>query len=206
MHRQEPYTPDQPIRRLVISVSAAQIEAAIPANSGHCMIADAVKAAVPEAKAVNVDLASIRWTNPREGRRYIYLTPPSVQHALLEFDNGIKPEPFRFALRAPSQITVSGTEAVKREGRVNHGLAQVTSDSKDRPTIIGGRAPSHGPLTNAPDTQTEARPGSQDRHKNLPTPESQLMRGRRRQFGVRKMGRPILSREELAERANLEPQ
>src|SRR5215471_9156838 len=96
---------DTPQRARTIRLNVTQdlIESALPADSGHCMIADAVKAAVANAKAVSVDLATIRWTDPRLGRRYIYFTPPSVQRALLLFDNAVLPKPFTFVLRAPAQ-------------------------------------------------------------------------------------------------------
>ena len=109
---------DDAVRRIRVNVTKELIEAAIPLDSSHCMIADAIKVAVPEARSVIVDLAAIRWTNPREGKRYIYFTPGSVQDVLLQFDNGVKPRPFRFDLRAPAQIVLTGPDKIKPGGRV----------------------------------------------------------------------------------------
>jgi hypothetical protein len=172
---------DPKIGRVTVSVTAEHIEHAIPMDSSHCMIADAIKAAVPKAKAVSVDLASIRWTDPRAGKRYLYLTPPSVQAALIRFDNGQKPTPFRFTLRQPAQIANSGVETTRRGGRVTHGVAQVTTDDGDLPTKIGGTLPPIGPLTN-----TEKTGRHRDR---LPDQTNLMLQGRRRAFGIRRMGR-----------------
>jgi hypothetical protein len=184
----EPYTSDQSVRRVSVTVTTKQIEAALPADSAHCMIADAIKIAVPRAKAVNVDLASIRWTDPVENKRFLYLTPPSVQFALLQFDNGVKPKPFRFVLRAPAQITNAGADGNRKGMRVRRGVARVTSDADAVPTRLGGTLPPIGPLTNVSDGLNEARA------KRFPDRANQMMQGRRRQFGLRKMGRP---KEEL---------
>jgi hypothetical protein len=176
-----PAVPEPKIGRVTVSVTAEHIERAIPMDSSHCMIADAIKAAVPKAKSVSVDLASIRWTDPRAGKRYLYLTPPSVQQALIRFDNGQKPTPFRFTLRQPAQVGNSGAEATKRGGRVTHGVAQVTTDDRDLPTKIGGTLPPIGPLTNE-----EKRGRHRDR---LPDQANLMLQGRRRAFGIRRMGR-----------------
>jgi len=169
----------QRVRTIRLAVTEDLVQAALPADSGHCMIADAVKAAVPNAKAVSVDLATIRWTDPRMGRRYIYFTPPSVQRALLLFDNAVLPKPFTFVLRAPAQIVRSGEERSKRGGRVTQGMAEVIGDSEGRQTKIGGSTPGLGALSSQP-----------NRVKNLPSEENRIMRGNRRQYGMRSMGRP----------------
>ncbi|HYW89971.1 MAG TPA: hypothetical protein VFB50_19515 [Chloroflexota bacterium] len=199
--------------RITVNVTEELIDAAIPLDSSHCMIADAIKAAVPEARSVIVDLAAIRWTNSREGKRYIYFTPGSVQDVLLQFDNGIKPQPFRFVLRAPAQVTNSGPDKIKRGGRVTTGFVNMTGDTRDSATKIGGTPPGIGPLSNLPATpepqslthapQTDA-PEPNTTSVQLPAPKTYSnrgqrfersgdeMRGRRRQFGVRRMGRPKL--------------
>ena len=110
-------TLDDNVKRIDITVTEALIDAAIPLDSSHCMIADAIRATLPHARSIMVDLAAIRWSDPRVGKRYIYFTPGSVQDALLQFDYGVKPKPFRFTLRAPAQVTNSGPDAIKRGGR-----------------------------------------------------------------------------------------
>lgn len=84
-----------------IRVTEKQIATAIPKNSHHCMIADAVKVAIPEATNIYVDVQSIRYTDRKGRRRYVYLTPKLAQHAILAFDQGqknkLKPFEFRIA-------------------------------------------------------------------------------------------------------------
>jgi hypothetical protein len=188
--------------KVMVSVTAELIERALPRDSGHCMIADAIKATIPTAKAVTVDLASIRWTDPRAGKRYLYLTPPSVQEALLRFDNGIKPPPFRFGLRHPAQIVTSGDEKNKRGGRVTKGLAELTNASPTAvPTKVGGTLPNGGPLTNPAKTSERRNSGQDSSH--IPDQANHLLGGRRRAFGLKKMGRPKIEIESAEQRARI---
>jgi hypothetical protein len=92
--------------KLDFPVTAEIIETSIPADSGHCMIADGLKAAVPHATDVSVDLATIRYTDRQARRRYVYLTPPEAQRALLDFDHGNKPEPFSIAAHAAQIVSL----------------------------------------------------------------------------------------------------
>lgn len=101
--------------QLNFPVTAEMIETAIPQDSAHCMIADGLKAAIPDARQVAVDLATIRYTDPRTGRRYIYLTPIPAQVALLDFDQGNKPNPFTVKAHA-AQILL--TRAGPKEKKV----------------------------------------------------------------------------------------
>jgi hypothetical protein len=203
------------LKRVDVNVTEPLIDAAIPLDSSHCMIADAIKAALPHARSVVVDLATIRWTDNRVGKRYVYFTPGSVQDVLLQFDNGVKPRPFRFTLRTPAQITNSGPAAIKRGGRVTQGFMNVTGDPGDSSTKIGGHPPGVGPLSNLPEppvrqpaesTVAPSEPSNSSAHRsNRPKKESERserfersgdeMRGRRRQFGIRRMGRPKLDLE-----------
>jgi hypothetical protein len=63
------------------------------------MIADTIYAVVPNAYAVSVDIQCIRWSDREKGLRYVYLTPATAQIALVEFDQGVEPQPFSFQLR-----------------------------------------------------------------------------------------------------------
>ena len=92
--------------RLKIEVTAENIACAIPANSSHCMIADAVKSSLGKKMRLSkvlVDLQTIRFTDLKTKRRYICFTPRVGQRAIALFDQGIKPEPFSFKLK-PAQI------------------------------------------------------------------------------------------------------
>ena len=81
-------------------------------NSSHCAIAFAIRDAVPEARHIAVDLQTIRWTNPKRGVRYRFLTPAVAQHSvIIPFDQGdaenCKPVTFRMK---PAFITRSGAK------------------------------------------------------------------------------------------------
>lgn len=96
------------LRSIRIHVDDEHIAHAQRKNSHHCMIADALKSAIPEAKFISVDLQSIRFsifdeTRYREesvGTRYSYFTPTIAQHALLQFDQGKKLRGFDFTMRS----------------------------------------------------------------------------------------------------------
>lgn len=85
--------------RVTVSVEKETISSAIVANSGKCWIAESIKKAVPSATHVAVDLSTTRFTDPERGLRYVYLTPYTAQLALLGFDEGTPPQPFRFVLK-----------------------------------------------------------------------------------------------------------
>lgn len=99
---------NESLQSLRIHVETSHIENAQRKNSHHCMIADAIKDALPEAKYISVDLQSIRFTifdetRYREeaiGTRYFYFTPTIAQHALLKFDQGVKVREFEFTARS----------------------------------------------------------------------------------------------------------
>lgn len=166
----EPETPKVRFPRFEIHVSQAEIDTAIPANSGHCMIADAVKHCfVDKYKripvAISVDLQTIRFTDPRPGLRFIFLTPVVAQRALLQFDQGIKPTPFRFRLssngaqviptkrqprkgQTPAQqaaqkkASSKGAAAKKRQAKLRRGKVVIGHQSGgNHATKVGGKAP-----------------------------------------------------------------
>jgi hypothetical protein len=84
--------------RIKVTVVKEKIAAAKPSDAAHCMIAESVRAAYPNARWVMVDLQSIRFTDRKKGFRYTYMTPRLVQRKLINFDQGIKPAPFTFHL------------------------------------------------------------------------------------------------------------
>lgn len=172
--------------RLDVKVTQRQIDTAVPANSGHCMIADAVKEAFTEKfkrkpLAVSVDLQTIRLSDKKTGKRFIYLTPVVAQRGLLQFDQGITPTEFNFRLHrgqivqprkrstTPQEMSTAqvqqrdeATAASKRKAYVRARLEVSSTNAKhrgDQRDIIGGKAP---PLA--------------------------VLSGNRRQFGVRAAG------------------
>jgi hypothetical protein len=98
--------------RAEISVLEKHFTEALAKNSSHCAIAFAIRDAVPDARHIAVDLQTIRWTNPKRGVRYCFLTPAAAQHnVIIPFDQGdreaCKPVTFRMK---PAFITRSGAK------------------------------------------------------------------------------------------------
>ncbi len=99
---------DEKLRSIRLHVDQTHIDNAEVRNSHHCMIADALKDALPDAKFISVDLQSIRFSifeqnrykEERVGIRYFYFTPTLAQIALLKFDQGKKLRPFEFTMRS----------------------------------------------------------------------------------------------------------
>lgn len=101
-------------------------------NSQHCMIADAIRAARPNAKYVMVDTQSIRFSDPKERLRYVYLTPPIAQLNILRYDQGKKVTPFSFNLNAPMRVkqVLNWTER-RRRRTASQKLRRKKSDKQN---------------------------------------------------------------------------
>ena len=84
-----------------VRVLQSHVSHGVQRNSQHCMIADAIKAACPQAQHVLVDLQSIRFSDPVKRIRYTYLTPAVAQQRLLRFDQGKRVQPFEIKLESP---------------------------------------------------------------------------------------------------------
>lgn len=153
--------------RFKVSVTDEEIQTAIPKNSGHCMIADAVKRCFREKfkyspKSVQVDLQSIRLTDGEKKLRYLYLTPPAAQSALLEFDHGIQPTPFQMLLKGGQVLSVykgprgsespaSAKKNAARKAAISRykNRLRVAKDGNRAPTVtkIGGSEPPEAVLS-----------------------------------------------------------
>jgi hypothetical protein len=81
-----------------IRVTKKDIADSVPKNSERCMIAQALLREIPDAKYISVDVATVRYSDLKTGRRHVYLTPPIAQRALLQFDKGKPVDSFRFTL------------------------------------------------------------------------------------------------------------
>lgn len=134
-----------------VEVTGTIIDEAIARHSGYCMGSEAVKIAAPWARNVSTDIQTIRLTDPRRGVRYIYLTPRIMQDMLIDFDSGVKPQPFSFKLRN-GQVTSSWkrvrtesgvTKMVKERNDLNRRklAPEKYRNSVGTGTIIGGKAP-----------------------------------------------------------------
>lgn len=153
-----------------VEVTQTLIDEAVRADSGHCMIAEAVKAAVPGARSVSVDLQTVRFTDPKLPRRYVYLTPRRGQVALVNWDQGRKPEPFELNLRGGSVHRAAdktsqphSNQVASPEPPTRVRLVRRRDESNGEiPEVVGGKTPPRAALAS-------------------PTPSG----GRRRQFGLR---------------------
>jgi hypothetical protein len=97
-----------PPRQTTVTVGAEAITAAAAGRiDGERAIAEAIRAARPDVRNVAVDLGTIRWTDPKTGRRVTFATPIVLRDALLGLAGGVAPEPFRFILGRAARVTRS---------------------------------------------------------------------------------------------------
>lgn len=179
--------------RFVMDITQHIIDAAVPKDSGHCMVADALKAALPEATSISVDLQTIRFSDPARGLRYIYLTPPDAQEALIMFDEGHKPSPFRCQVaRAIQIVSMFRRNSYGTAVKVHDlGRKHIQPEGKHaRPTVIGGKPP---PVACE---RTENKSAAGTENKLAVRADGGRLRGRprrRREFGLRafKIGSPL---------------
>lgn len=134
--------------KLKVHVTPELIGRATERDSRHCMIAEAIQQARPEYRKVMVDLATIRWTNPRTRKRYICLTPEAAAKSLVDFDQGKTVEPFSLSLE-PIQVTPIARQVRAKDGkpgtnRSNRGKKTLRPDG----TIEGGEPIPPGHLSN----------------------------------------------------------
>lgn len=142
-----------------VHVAKEMIEHSKVRDSGHCMIAMAVREAMPQMVSISADLQTVRMSDPDLGLRFTYLTPRVAQEALIDFDQGELPEPFNFLLDGGM---VTKMTRKRPGGQTPQPAKLVAPDNLSNgsvPTRVGGKAP----------------------------PRSRL--GRRREFGLRAMKR-----------------
>jgi hypothetical protein len=134
--------------RVRVAVTAEHVATAIPRDSGHCMIADAVRDCVPGATNVAVDIQTVRFSDPAKGLRYVYLTPQVAAAALVDFDDGTAPAPFEFELRGAWVLRVGGTKRrateAERQNRKTRDKARLVAGQFANgtiPRVVGGKEP-----------------------------------------------------------------
>jgi hypothetical protein len=131
-----------------IDVTQENIDRAVKNCSNRCAVADAIKDAVPKAVRIRVDLQTIRWTDPAERVRYIYLTPARAQKYIIDFDAGVEIEPFRFRLDANSRQIVESNPMPAEVQKSLHERARLAVSRKMVAEKVGGKAPPvQGPTT-----------------------------------------------------------
>lgn len=134
--------------RTKIPVDEDLIEAGIKKDATYCIIAEAVRRALPEATGIRVDLATIRWSDPDKGVRYIYLTPLAAQQMIVDFDQGYgtdRLKPFMMRLKDFQAIPMRTAAAKRQASGVGKGNGEpkrrkVRIKSDGSAEIIGGRA------------------------------------------------------------------
>jgi hypothetical protein len=178
--------------RVEVDVTTEHVNDAERENSGHCMVAEAIKSALPEARTVMVDLQTIRFSLFEKGIRYIYLTPRPVQEKLLNFDLGEPTGPFRFRLRHPVQVLPIGFSS---RPNLTKPVAYTVNRSDGTFAKVGGNVIPGGAL---PST-VHGRNGKKTTSK---TPKT----GMRRAFGLRAFGkfRNMYDEEKDAQRIAVE--
>lgn len=155
---------------VLVKVTRKHIDEAMQKVSSHCMIAEAIKDAMPDAKNIAVDLQTIRYTDPKRKVRCVVLTPRLAQDKLVAFDQGDREElePFQFKMR-PTQVTASGrgreghapkkrsrepsdgTPAIAQSVESPPELATVATDKTDIPAIVEtAKKPRSGPVLSKP--------------------------------------------------------
>jgi hypothetical protein len=160
-----------------VEVTEETISHAAKRDSQHCMIADAVRAAFPDAKAISVDLATIRFTDPRKGLRYTYLTPRMAQVELVKFDQGIKTQPFKFRLRA-AHVSRSGRKGAPRTAK------QVKANRRSIEKAIAANPLNRSKLARGNRNTVADRVGGDTPPLQIDS-ETKLPFSRRRAFGLR---------------------
>lgn len=104
--------------RFKVVVTEEIIKRAMPRDSHHCMIADAIKQQYPRFTHIDVDISAVYFTDPKRDRRYWFFLPRPAQEALIAFEYQIEPPPFEFWL---SRGQVKRTVQAKTQGRTRPG-------------------------------------------------------------------------------------
>jgi len=153
---QKPRRPRPP--RIVVEVTEEIIARSEQRSSAHCMLAEAVKHAVPTARTVAVDLQTIRFSDPATRFRYVYLTPARCQVALVMFDRGLHTDPFKFVLRGAQVVRMAEPDprprpegkgvALLPEGLKRELVGENATTSSPVPRVSGGKAPPTAALSN----------------------------------------------------------
>jgi len=96
-----------------IEVTEGDIEVAHVGDSFNCVVAEAIKRQIPEARKIEVDLQTIRWSD--DNGRHVFLTPFEAQGYVVAFDAGDEMHPFWFRLKnaIPALQTRAVTDAAK---------------------------------------------------------------------------------------------
>lgn len=180
-----------------VKVDEPIIARACQRDSRHCMVAEAIQAQHPKWRNISVDVATIRWTNPRTRMRYTALTPDSIRNAIVSFDRGEPVEPFSFTLTPVHRVRSSVGTTSRRtkteqpelfseadsERQRQRRKPRIVTASGGRQIVEGGPALPRGHLGGSV-TSGHDRPGE------LQVSEAgnvKLSGGRYRQYGLKQL-------------------
>jgi hypothetical protein len=93
---------------MTINVTEECITEGVRKSSKDCMIGLALRTVVPQAQYVSVDTQAIRFSDPDTRERYMILTPPVGQRAILAWDAGSPIAPFKMTGLAPIRVREMG--------------------------------------------------------------------------------------------------
>lgn len=116
-----------------VDVTKENINRACERNSHACMVADAIRDRLKWATFIQVDTQSIRFNNRKQGKRWIFLTPPAAQKAIVLFDQGVKVRPFEFTL---CQGQVRTMRAKHKPAKRSSRSYKKRNPSKHTPTML----------------------------------------------------------------------
>ncbi len=196
--------------RLTLHLTEQVWSDAVRASSGSCIVAEAIKQQYPQFTGVSVDMATIRFSDPKKGLRYTYLTPEAAQIMLLSFDQGWdQPDDHReVKLRSAVKTTKIQRHSRRAEARTAR-MTELTEKQK-LGTLTGDEKRALNTMRKHPDrattdgkTEVAADPHNRTIHGRAPKQgpnNPNLLRGRNRQFG-KKIARPAVLFEQAVQKA-----
>jgi hypothetical protein len=117
--------------RVTVSLTQQHIDESMQRNSSHCAGVAAIKAAIPDATFVSVDIATVRFS--RKGVRYTCLCPTVLQTFVCDYDQGNPVAPIQFTLKA---AFIAKAGKARRETPSDAELKEVgLRVAKDQPHI-----------------------------------------------------------------------
>ena len=206
------------MKTIEVEITEENYKNAKQANSGACLVADAIKAKYPQFTYVDVDLATVRVTDPVAGKRCIYLTPAPVGQILLHFDQGVTeqslPKKLRIAqlvrmnpiTRSASMVRIEKERRIKRvaelEAKEQSGQELSREEKSALTRMRRFKAGPVRPVTFGP-TKVEGEGENIIIHGGAPTAfkgmrkNPQLLGGAHRHFGAKKLDASQIYKEQL---------
>ena len=127
--------------RLEVDITPDRWAKAVTANSGGCLVADAIKDQYPQFSGIIVDAQTIRLSDRAAGQRYTYLTPPTAQELLLYFDQGwSEPGEHTVRLRTPIKVEKLTNSTTRKQSRAERKAFLEAKQAAGEPMTRGENA------------------------------------------------------------------